>query len=92
MHQAVLNCPVSMTAIMHKTKLTTGQITNWKVGDVIPVPRTAVEQLELVLGPADNRIHFAAARLGARDEQKGVRLTEDPQQSVLDHLHKIIGP
>jgi len=91
MHQAVLNCPVAMTAIIHKKKLTTGQITDWKVGDVIPVPRTAVEQLELVLGPAGNRIHFAAARLGARDEQKGVRLTEDPQQSVLDHLHKIIG-
>lgn len=90
MHQAALNCPVAMTAIMHRTKVSMGQIEDWRVGDIIPVPRSAVDELELVLGTADNQVYFAAARLGARDEGKGVRLTDDPQPEVTEHLRRIV--
>lgn len=90
MYQAVMNCPITVTAIMHRAQKTMGQIEDWRVGDVIPVPRSAVEELELVLGPADNQVYFAAARLGARDEVKGVRLTDDPQPQVTKHLENLI--
>ena len=90
MHQAALNCPVVMTAVMHRARMTMGEIERWKVGDMIPVPRTAVDQMELVIGSTDHSVSFAPAKLGARDDVKGVRLTDDPYAEIIEHLDQII--
>lgn len=90
MHRAALNCPVALTAIMHRSHISMGTIEGWKVGDVIPVPRSAVTELDLVLGPADQPVNFATARLGARDEFKGVCLNCDPHPEITAHFERIL--
>ena len=89
MHRAALAAPIHMTAILHRARFSMGEIGAWSVGSVIPVPRNAVEEIELVLGPGDQAVPFGAARLGACEGMKGIRLTEDPLAEVTEHLDRL---
>ncbi|GIX15492.1 MAG: hypothetical protein KatS3mg118_3451 [Paracoccaceae bacterium] len=89
MLQAAREAPVGLQAVLHRLRVDIATLQAWTPGDVIPLPATARERVELVL-PGRPDQPLAAGRLGAVDEQKAVKLTEPPSRDLQEGLRRIL--
>jgi flagellar motor switch protein FliM len=87
MRRAAGAAPVALDAVLHRQKLTVGAISALRPGQVIEIPRSAPQQVELVMAQPEGRSAVVAlARLGAFDEMKVLKLTTPLEPGVGAHV------
>ncbi|RMF33768.1 MAG: hypothetical protein D6754_16335 [Alphaproteobacteria bacterium] len=89
MVQAAAEAPVRMSAIIHRLHLDIAAIEAWKPGEVLPIPGSARERVELVI-PGQEATPLATGRLGAMEEMKAVKLTQPPHEELRAALARVI--
>lgn len=64
-----------------------------EVGQILPLPRTALTQVELVqsLG-TPFQATLASGRLGMFESEKVLKLVEEPPAALQDNIARLIGP
>lgn len=92
MKRAVSEAPVPLTAVLHRTKLTPDVLRNLAVGDVLEIPKSAPQNVSLVLDVGTKREQdLGKARLGAFEGDKVVKLAADPDLTLQQYLKKAMG-
>lgn len=91
MKRAVAEAEIPLTAVLHRSRLTPEFLRELAVGDVLEVPRSAPQNVALVLD-AGSRVEqeLGRAKLGGYEGGKVVQLGADPNKAMLDHLAKAV--
>ncbi|MEL6680048.1 MAG: hypothetical protein AAFQ51_15180, partial [Pseudomonadota bacterium] len=61
-------------------------------GAVLPIPDNAIRHIDLAIGQANQRSVIGHGKLGAFEGSKVVKLSEDLDAEVTEHLRRSIGP
>lgn len=87
MSRAAREAPARLTAVLHRERRSLADLRGLAPGDLLPLPVTAREQVELRLdgrgGPGGT---LAVGRLGAVDGAKAVKLTTEPDTAATEAL------
>ena len=91
MRQAVHEATLPLTAILTRGKFNADFLNDLKVGQVVPIPSNAPQQVELVLN-AEKKDAFKVtdARLGAFEGKKVLKLNEAADPQVLRHINSAV--
>jgi flagellar motor switch protein FliM len=91
MRQAAATAPVRLDAVLHRKMFTLAELNKLKLGDVIPLPRSSVDAVELVLGqPNQKSTDIARGRLGGLQSKKVVKLSADVDPRVRTHIEQAL--
>lgn len=91
MRRAAASAPVRVDAVLHRTRLSVATLQTLKIGQVIEIPRTAVEEIELTLQqPGGRTALLARGRLGAYHDAKVVKLATPPDTRVVTHIDRAL--
>ncbi|MEM8870286.1 MAG: FliM/FliN family flagellar motor switch protein [Pseudomonadota bacterium] len=93
MRQCAAEAEVPLHGVLHRVTMPLNHIENLSVGEVLPVPRTALTQVELTQAiGTEHESGLATGRLGSFDGEKVLKLTDAPPDEVKDSLEKLIYP
>lgn len=91
MRSATSAAPVRMDAVLHRQNFTLAELERLSLGDVVPLPRSAVSGVELVIEqPNGRRATVGKGRLGAYRSQKVLKLVEDLDRRVYQHVKEAL--
>ena len=91
MTEAAAQARVDVTAILHRMPMKLRDVSALAVGDVLHLPADSLNTVSLRIGREDDRIRLAGARVGQFNDQIMLKLQEDPEPRVLDHLTRALG-
>lgn len=90
MRHAARRAPVVLDAVLHRRKMSISELMAMRVGDVIDIPTTAVNDIQLLVAQqGGKRTAIASGRLGAYLGAKVVKLDAPVDVRVRDHLKQI---
>ena len=91
MRRAAANAPVRVDAVLHRQLLSLAALQALQIGQVIEIPRQAVEEIRLtLLQPGGRTALLAEGRLGAYQDQKVVKLSASPDRRVVTHIERAL--
>jgi flagellar motor switch protein FliM len=91
MRRAAAAAPVCIDAVLHRQRLSLAALQALQVGQVIEVPRRAIEEIELALPqPGGRTAVLALGRLGAYQDNKVVKLATPPDPRVVLHVDRAL--
>jgi flagellar motor switch protein FliM len=93
MRRAAANAPVQVDAVLHRQRLSLAALHTLTVGQVLEIPRQAVEDIELAIPQPGNRTAVLAyGRLGGFQDNKVVKLATPPDRRVITHIERALRP
>lgn len=93
MRRAAANAPVQVDAVLHRQRLSLAALQALRVGQVIEIPRQAVEEIRLTIPqPAGRTALLATGRLGGYQDRKVVKLATAPDPRVAGHVNRALRP
>ena len=93
MRRAVANAPVPVDAVLHRQRLSLAALQTLHVGQLIEIPRQAVEEIRLAIPqPAGRTAVLATGRLGGYNDRKVVKLTTPPDPRMVAHVDRALRP
>lgn len=91
MRRAAAAAPVPVDGVMHRASLSLAALQCLEVGQVLEVPRQAVDEIRLTIPQPDGRTALlATGRLGAFQDNKVVKLTSAPDRRVIAHIQRAL--
>jgi flagellar motor switch protein FliM len=91
MRRAAASAPVRVDAVLHRQSLSLAALQGLQVGQVLEIPRQAVEEIRLTIPqPAGRTAVLAVARLGAYQDNKVVKLLTSPDRRVVAHIDRAL--
>jgi flagellar motor switch protein FliM len=91
MRRAAAAAPVPVDAVLHRQRLSLSALQNLQVGQVLEIPRQAVEEIQLAIPqPGGRTALLAQGRLGAYQENKVIKLTTPPDRRVITHIDRAL--
>ena len=88
MLQEVMEMRLPLGGTLPLGRFTVGELSRLKHGDLLELPDRALERIELRSRTVEGEVTVAQGRLGARDRQKAVRLSDDVDPGFLDPLRR----
>ena len=93
MRRAAANAPVRVDAVLHRQTLTLAALQSLQVGQVLELPRQAVEEIQLAIPqPGGRTALLAQGRLGAYQDNKVVKLATPPDRRMVAHIERALRP
>lgn len=93
MRRAAASAPVPVDAVLHRQSLSLSALQSLSVGQVIEIPRQAVEEIRLAIPqPGGRTALLAQGRLGVYLDNKVVKLTTPPDRRVTAHIERALRP
>lgn len=87
MRNAAAAAPVRLDAVLHRQKFTLAEVDRLSLGDVVPLPRSSVSAVEIVIQqPNGRRATIGKGRLGGYKVQKVLKLIDDLDPRVHQHI------
>ena len=87
MRRAAAAAPVHLDGVLHRTNLSLAAIEALHPGDVLEIPRQAVEEIRLTMPqPGGRNAILAVGELGAYQNSKVIRLASEPDPRVAGHI------
>ena len=91
MRNSASSAAIPLHAILHQVAMPLKDVKNLEVGQMIRVPRDALADVALIQSIGTEHMStLAAGRLGAYDENKVVKLTEDPRPELKSVVGRVI--
>jgi flagellar motor switch protein FliM len=91
MRRAAATAPVRVDAVLNRQRLSLAALQALHVGQVLEIPRRAVEDIELSLPqPGGRTAVLARGRLGGYQGSKVVKLTTPPDRRVILHVDRAL--
>jgi flagellar motor switch protein FliM len=91
MRRAAASAPVRVDAVLHRQALSLAALQALQVGQVLEIPRQAVEEIELAIPqPGARTAVLAHGRLGAYQDHKVVKLAAPPDRRVVAHVERAL--
>jgi flagellar motor switch protein FliM len=91
MRRAAAAAPVPVDAVLHRQTLTLSALHNLQVGQVLEIPRQAVEEIQLAIPqPGGRTALLAQGRLGAYQDNKVIKLATAPDRRVIAHIDRAL--
>jgi flagellar motor switch protein FliM len=91
MRRAAASAPVPVDAVLHRQHLSLAALQALRVGQVIEIPRQAVEEIRLTIPqPGGRTAVLATGRLGGYQEHKVVKLATAPDPRVSAHIDRAL--
>jgi flagellar motor switch protein FliM len=91
MRRAAASAPVPVDAVLHRQTLSLAALQELQVGQVIEIPRQAVEEVELAIPqPGGRTAVLATGRLGAYQDNKVLKLQTPPDARVVAHIDRAL--
>ena len=88
MLREVMEMRLSLGGTLPLGRFTVGELGRLKHGDVLELPENALDRVELRSRTVEGAATVATGRLGARDRQKAVRLSDDVDPAFLEPLKR----
>ena len=93
MRRAAANAPVQVDAVLHRQRLSLAALQGLQVGQVLEIPRQAVEEIQLAIPqPGGRTALLAQGRLGAYQDNKVIKLATPPDRRVVAHIERALRP
>jgi flagellar motor switch protein FliM len=93
MRRAAAAAPVRVDAVLHRQSLSLAALQGLRVGQVLEIPRQAVDEIRLIIPqPAGRTALLALGQLGAYQENKVIRLMGAPDRRVIAHIDRALSP
>jgi flagellar motor switch protein FliM len=93
MRRAAASAPVPVDAVLHRQALSLAALQGLQVGQVIEIPRQAVEEIRLTIPqPGGRTALLAEGRLGVYLDNKVVKLISSPDRRVVTHIERALRP
>ena len=93
MRRAAANAPVPVDAVLHRQTLSLAALQSLQVGQVLEIPRQAVEEIRLAIPqPGGRTALLAQGRLGVYLDNKVIKLTTPPDPRVVAHIERALRP
>lgn len=93
MRRAAASAPVRVDAVLHRQTLSLAALQALHVGQVLEIPRQAVEEIRLAIPqPGGRTALLAVGRLGAFQDNKVVKLAAPPDGRVVAHIERALRP
>jgi len=86
MFQSVKDMELETIGILHTERMTVGEISRLDVGTVLALPRTAINDMPLVLEDGGDLI--TAGELGSSNGKRIIRLSEKPNDTFLEPMRR----
>ena len=64
--------PLPLVALIDRCSMSVAELSRLKVGDVLPLPESTLDDIVIELDSGAERLRLAAGRLGARGRRKAV--------------------
>jgi flagellar motor switch protein FliM len=91
MRRAAASAPVPVDAVLHRQRLSLAALQALKVGQVIEIPRQAVEETRLTIPqPGGRTALLAMGRLGGYQDNKVVKLATAPDPRISAHIDRAL--
>jgi flagellar motor switch protein FliM len=91
MRRAAAAAPVPVDAVLHRQRLSLAALQNLQVGQVLEIPRQAVEEIQLAIPqPGGRTALLAQGRLGAYQDNKVIKLATPPDRRVITHIDRAL--
>lgn len=93
MRRAAASAAVPVDAVLHRQPMSLATLQNLQVGQVIEIPRQAVEEIRLTLPqPGGRTALLAQGRLGVYLDNKVVKLAAPPDPRIVTHIERALRP
>lgn len=93
MRRAAAGAPVTVDGVLHHQSLSLSALQGLAVGQILHIPRQAVDEIRLTIPqPGGRTAVLATGRLGAFQENKVVKLAIDPDRRVIAHIERALTP
>lgn len=86
---SLMKAELLVDAVIDSQKVSLAALSAMKAGDVLPLGRNAVDELELVMNSSQGRTVIGRCRLGAKGAFKAVKMTEDPPVELIEQLRLV---
>jgi flagellar motor switch protein FliM len=91
MRRAAANAPVRVDAVLHRQNLSLAALQGLQPGQLLEIPRQAVEEIELTIPqPGGRTVVLAVGRLGAYQDNKVIKLATPPDRRVVAHIDRAL--
>lgn len=91
MRRAAASAPVRVDAVLHRQTLSLSALQALRVGQVLEIPRSAVDEIGLTIPqPGDRTAVMATGQLGAFQDRKVIRLVTPPDSRVIRHIERAL--
>ena len=91
MRRAAAAAPVRVVAVLHRQRLSLAALQTLQVGQVLEIPRQAVEEIQLAIPqPGGRTALLAQGRLGAYQDNKVIKLLTPPDRRVITHIDRAL--
>jgi flagellar motor switch protein FliM len=89
MRRAASTAPVVVNAVLHRQRLTIADLEALKPGDVLELPQTAIDEVQLLIQQSrDKFVHIASGKLGAYQGSKVIRMAGSVDTRVQEHIRR----
>jgi len=93
MRRAAANATVPVDAVLHRQSLSLAALQSLQVGQILEIPRQAVEEIQLAIPqPGGRTALLAQGRLGAYQNNKVIKLATPPDRRVVVHIERALRP
>ena len=93
MRRAAASAPVPVDAVLHRQTLSLAALQGLQVGQVLEIPRQAVEEIRLAIPqPGGRTALLAQGRLGVYLDNKVIKLATPPDRRVVTHIERALRP
>jgi flagellar motor switch protein FliM len=86
LRRSLMSADVPVDAVIDSQRVPLSTLSAMRPGDILPLGRNAIDEIELVLGVAGGRRRLANGRLGVKGALKAVKLLEDPDPELVRTL------
>lgn len=91
MRRAAATAPVRVDAVLHRQKMSLAALQDLHIGQVLEIPRQAVEEIRLTIPqPGGRTAVLATGHLGAYQDNKVIRLAAEPDARVVAHIARAL--
>ena len=91
MRRAAASAPVRVDAVLHRQQLSLAALQSLQVGQILELPRQAVDEIQLTIPqPGGRTAMLAEGRLGAYQDNKVVKLATPPDRRVVTHIDRAL--
>jgi flagellar motor switch protein FliM len=91
MRRAAASAPVPVDAVLHRQTLSLAALQGLQVGQILEIPRQAVEEIRLAIPqPGGRTALLAQGRLGVYLDNKVIKLSTPPDRRVVAHIDRAL--